>query len=78
MAIGGFNGTDPAPTLQEFRRYVAGKQIHYFIRGGMMIGSPSSGSREAAHIAEWVEAHYVSVSIDNVIVYDLTQPPQNS
>ncbi len=38
MAIGGFNGTDPSPTLEEFQRYVADRQIHYFIRGKMMIG----------------------------------------
>ena len=62
MAIGGFNGTDPAPTLTEFQRYVADKQIHYFIRGRMMIGQlgrrQPSGSREAADIADWVETHY--------------------
>jgi hypothetical protein len=81
MAIGGFNGTDPAPTLEEFQRYVAGKQIHYFIRGRMMIGSwggRASGGREATHIAEWVETHYAPLRIDDVIVYDLTQAPQNS
>ena len=38
MAIGGFNGTDPSPTLQEFQRYVADRKIHYFIRGRLMIG----------------------------------------
>ena len=38
MAVGGFNGTDPSPTLEEFQRYVADRQIHYFIRGKMMIG----------------------------------------
>jgi hypothetical protein len=82
MAIGGFNGTDPAPTLEEFQRYVADKQIHFLIRGRMMIGSwgggAASGSREAAHIAEWVETHYTPLRIDNIIVYDLTQAPQNS
>ena len=34
MAVGGFNGTDPSPTLEEFKRYVADGQIHYFIGGG--------------------------------------------
>jgi hypothetical protein len=61
--IGGFNGTDPAPTLEEFKRYVADKQIHYFIRGRIMIGGALSGSREAAPIAEWVENHYTPISI---------------
>ena len=40
MAIGGFNGTDPAPTLAQFERDVADKKIHYFISGG---GGPGAG-----------------------------------
>ena len=31
MAIGGFNGTDPAPTLSQFEKYVSEGKIHYFI-----------------------------------------------
>ena len=34
MAIGGFNGTDPAPTLAQFEKYVAEGRIHYYIGGG--------------------------------------------
>ena len=34
MAIGGFNGTDPAPTLAQFETYVAEGKIHYFIASG--------------------------------------------
>jgi 4-amino-4-deoxy-L-arabinose transferase-like glycosyltransferase len=81
MAIGGFNGTDPSPTLQEFQRYVADGQIHYFIRGKMTIGhwgQSTTGSRESADIAEWVESHYTPQTIDRVLVYDLTQPQRNS
>ena len=48
MAIGGFNGTDPSPTLAEFQRYVADRQIHYFIRGRMMIGHWGRPGRAAA------------------------------
>ncbi len=35
MAIGGFNGTDPAPTLAQFEQYVSEGKIHYFIAGGL-------------------------------------------
>jgi 4-amino-4-deoxy-L-arabinose transferase-like glycosyltransferase len=35
MAIGGFNGTDPTPTLSAFERYVRDGDIHYFIGGGI-------------------------------------------
>ena len=34
MAIGGFNGTDPAPTLAQFEQYVAQGRIHYFLGFG--------------------------------------------
>ncbi|HEY5023768.1 MAG TPA: hypothetical protein VII76_02220 [Acidimicrobiales bacterium] len=34
MAIGGFNVTDPAPTLSQFERYVSEGRIHYDIGGG--------------------------------------------
>ena len=34
MAIGGFNGTDPTPTLAQFQQYVREGRIHYFIGGG--------------------------------------------
>jgi 4-amino-4-deoxy-L-arabinose transferase-like glycosyltransferase len=81
MAIGGFNGTDPSPTLEEFQRYVAKGQIHFFIRGKMMIGhwgGGTSGSRESADIAEWVETHYTPQTVDRVLIYDLTQPQRNS
>lgn len=38
MAIGGFNGTDPAPTLEQFKEYVEQGQIRYYIEGGEMGG----------------------------------------
>ncbi len=82
MAVGGFNGTDPAPTLKEFQAFVAQKKIHYFIRGRLIFGqwggATSSGSREAADIAEWVETHFAPTTIDRAIVYDLTQPQKNT
>ncbi|MER2223192.1 MAG: glycosyltransferase family 39 protein, partial [Rhodococcus sp. (in: high G+C Gram-positive bacteria)] len=33
MAIGGFNGSDPSPTLAQFQQYVAEGKIHFFIAG---------------------------------------------
>jgi 4-amino-4-deoxy-L-arabinose transferase-like glycosyltransferase len=82
MAIGGFNGTDPSPTLEQFQHYVAARQIHYFVRGRMTVGHwglpGSGGSRESAEISEWVERHYAPQIVDHVVVYDLTRQPQNS
>jgi 4-amino-4-deoxy-L-arabinose transferase-like glycosyltransferase len=43
MAIGGFNGTDPAPSLAEFENYVKEKRIHYFIAGAGFGGGGFGG-----------------------------------
>jgi 4-amino-4-deoxy-L-arabinose transferase-like glycosyltransferase len=80
MAIGGFNGTDPAPTLAEFQKLVAAGRIHYFIGGGRFGGgggSPdgtagASVSSASSEITAWVESHFTSVTIGGAIVYDLT------
>ncbi len=34
MAIGGFSGGDPSPTLEQFQQYVADGEISYFIASG--------------------------------------------
>ncbi|WP_209649053.1 ArnT family glycosyltransferase [Kibdelosporangium banguiense] len=68
MAIGGFNGSDPSPTLEEFKQYVAEGQIHYFIAGGRG-GGPGGGNSE---IATWVADNFTSTTIGGQTVYDLT------
>ena len=40
MAIGGFNGSDPSPTLAQFQAYVQAGKIHYFLGGGGFGGWP--------------------------------------
>ena len=75
MAIGGFNGTDPAPTLAQFQQYVRDGKIHYFIAGGGGPGSgsaSSSASSNAAQIAAWVQQNFAATSVGGVTVYDLT------
>jgi len=71
MAIGGFNGTDPAPTLAEFQRYVHEQRIHYFISGGVT-GAGGSSDSNASRITTWVEDHFPARTVDGVTVYDLT------
>ncbi|MET8839169.1 glycosyltransferase family 39 protein [Streptomyces rubiginosohelvolus] len=44
MAIGGFNGSDPSPTLAQFKKYVAEGEIHYFVSGGGMGGGMRGGA----------------------------------
>jgi 4-amino-4-deoxy-L-arabinose transferase-like glycosyltransferase len=75
MAIGGFNGTDPAPSLAQFEKYVSEHKIHYFIAsGGSFGGGPggaSSSSDDASLISSWVESHFTSTTIGGVTVYNL-------
>ncbi|WP_433437321.1 ArnT family glycosyltransferase [Nonomuraea sp. CA-141351] len=74
MAVGGFNGTDPAPTLEQFKQYVAEKKIHYFIGAGMGGGRRSAGgSDDAAQIAAWVQDTFTSATVGGTTIFDLTQ-----
>lgn len=77
LAIGGFNGSDPSPTLAQFQQHVADGAIHWFIAGGMG-GGPGGGqlggSRAASEIATWVADNFTATTIDGVTVYDLTAP----
>ncbi|MGW9041173.1 ArnT family glycosyltransferase [Streptomyces lydicus] len=47
MAIGGFNGSDPSPTLEQFKKYVADGRIHYFLAGGRNGAGGREGSARA-------------------------------
>jgi 4-amino-4-deoxy-L-arabinose transferase-like glycosyltransferase len=71
MAIGGFNGTDPAPTLAQFQEYVANGDIHYFIGGGGF-GRDGGGTNTSAEIAQWVQQNFTAQTVDGVTIYDLT------
>ncbi|MGN9788748.1 glycosyltransferase family 39 protein [Nonomuraea sp. ZG12] len=81
MAVGGFNGSDPSPTLARFQKYVAERKIHYFIGGGPGAGpgggpgrGARGGSNAGAEISAWVEATFTATTVGDVTVYDLTSP----
>ncbi|GAA3559785.1 glycosyltransferase family 39 protein [Amycolatopsis ultiminotia] len=67
IGIGGWSGTDPAPTLQEFRQYVAAGEVSYYVDGGRG-GGPGGGSDE---IAEWVAANFTATAVGSQTVYRL-------
>jgi 4-amino-4-deoxy-L-arabinose transferase-like glycosyltransferase len=71
MALGGFNGTDPSPTLEEFQQKVRSGQIHYFVAssGRMMRGE--TGSDAAHQIAEWVARNYTATTVAGATLYRL-------
>jgi hypothetical protein len=70
LAIGGFNGTDPTPTLAQFEAMVAKGEIHYYV--GESSNSFGGGSGSSS-IASWVAAHFKSETVGGTTVYDLTQ-----
>ncbi|MFE9497620.1 glycosyltransferase family 39 protein [Streptomyces collinus] len=72
MAIGGFNGTDPSPTLAQFKKYVAEGKIHYFIAGGGM-GGGMGGSGSGSKISSWVQSNFKKVTAGSATFYDLTR-----
>ena len=87
MAIGGFSGTDPVPTLQQFQDYVARHQIGYYLAPrGSSKGVPSlrdepegehtdaASPRAHADILRWVRGHFHSTTIGGVTAYDLAAP----
>jgi 4-amino-4-deoxy-L-arabinose transferase-like glycosyltransferase len=71
MALGGFNGSDPSPTLAQFQAYVADGQVHWFIGSGLGMSS-DGGSNASAEIAAWVAENYTAQTVDGVTLYDLS------
>lgn len=69
MAIGGFNGSDPAPTLEQFQEDVREGRIHFFVGGGGFANS--TGSRAAVEIFDWVTTTFAKAVVDGAPVYDL-------
>jgi len=90
MAIGGFTGSDPAPTVGQFESYVRAGKIHYFIGGGAGGGAGGGGAggggaggggfgpggrgRTGSAISSWVSSHFAATTVGGENVYDLTKP----
>jgi 4-amino-4-deoxy-L-arabinose transferase-like glycosyltransferase len=77
MAIGGFNGTDPYPTLSQFEKLVDEGKVHYFIASGTGGAGPAAGpgtggNSTSSAIESWVTSHFTSTTVGGVTVYDLT------
>ncbi|MFI5837755.1 glycosyltransferase family 39 protein [Micromonospora sp. NPDC051300] len=70
MPVGGFNGSDPSPTLAQFQRYVADGRIHWFLGGGGF--RANGGSSASAEISAWVAENFTARTVDGVSVYDLS------
>ncbi|MGW6708633.1 ArnT family glycosyltransferase [Streptomyces sp. NPDC054956] len=89
MPLGGFNGSDPSPTLEQFKEYVKAGKIHYFIGQGGAGGGEADGTGEtggpvriaggpgggtSSAIETWVKANFKANTIGGATFYDLTAP----
>lgn len=73
MPLGGFNGSDPSPTLEEFEEMVDEGRIHWFIAGDGF-GAQRGGSNASSEISTWVEENFEATTIDGTTLYDLSDP----
>ena len=74
MAIGGFNGGDPAPTLARFQQLVAdGRSTGSSPAAAAAPAGPGGGDGTGSAIATWVAAHFTAKTVGGTTVYDLTQ-----
>ena len=71
MAIGGFGGSDPAPTLGEFQQDVASHRITYYIAPANDRHPGGFGSQSHTDITQWVAAHFTPMTVGSETVYDL-------
>ncbi|WBQ05919.1 glycosyltransferase family 39 protein [Kribbella sp. CA-293567] len=71
MSIGGFNGTDKAPTLAEFQRLVAQGKVHYFVgNSGGAFGGGRGGT--SSDISSWVAENFAAQNVGGTTIYDLS------
>ena len=57
LPVGGFNGTDPVPTLAAFKDLVAKHQINYVLMNHYMGDESAFSGLESAKIKRWVAAN---------------------
>ena len=76
MAIGGFNGGYPSPTLAQFETLVSQGKIHYYIAGREAGGGGPGGgnNRTSTQISQWVGQNFTATTVGGITVYDLTAP----
>jgi hypothetical protein len=72
MAIGGFSGSDPVPTLSQIQDDVTNHRIGYYIAPDTTHG-PGRG-RAHTDITRWVAANFAPLRAGASTVYDLSAP----
>lgn len=70
MALGGWLGTDPAPTLDQFRGLVVDGRVGYFIWQQDLLDRGEL-SQDTIGITRWVQDNFEEQTVDGVQIYDL-------
>ncbi len=74
IALGGWNGSDPYPTLAQFQQMVANGEVSYFITGGMGgFGGGMGGRGGSSEVATWVAANFQAETVGTSTVYKLAK-----
>jgi 4-amino-4-deoxy-L-arabinose transferase-like glycosyltransferase len=76
MAVGGYNGTDPSPTLAAFQTLARSGAVHWFVDSGVAdsVSTDTGGSDTARQITDWVHRHNPATTVGGTTLYDLTAP----
>jgi hypothetical protein len=73
MAIGGFSGSDPAPTLSQFIDDANAHRVSYYIVEDTHGNRGPGGGRGHSDIANWVAANFKATRVGSATVYDLSK-----
>lgn len=71
MALGGFAGVDPNPTLEQFQDWVKSQRVCYLVEQPDHLAVPGN-SAELMSIQDWVADNFRAEKIDDITVYRLT------
>ncbi|TAP45411.1 glycosyltransferase family 39 protein [Arthrobacter sp. S39] len=70
IALGGWLGDDPAPTVDQFKGIVEDRRIAYFIHQQVIVDEVPLG-RNAVAITDWVQSNFKGENVDGVTIYNL-------
>jgi 4-amino-4-deoxy-L-arabinose transferase-like glycosyltransferase len=71
MPLGGFAGSDPSPTLDDFKAKVAAGDICYFVEQEAFLEVQATESASTS-VSAWVQANYTAEKLGGTTVYRLT------
>ncbi|HEY7025604.1 MAG TPA: glycosyltransferase family 39 protein [Candidatus Limnocylindrales bacterium] len=71
MAMGGFNGSDPYPTLEQLQQFIHSGEIRFVLAANQSFGSFGLGQGQAVGISGWVRNNCHPAIIDGGSATDL-------